>query len=50
MVSGSLILFFNLLTAFYSKTTRRIFVNFFQGLGENTCLLQHELKTTAHGL
>jgi len=30
--------------------TKRIFVNIFQGLGENTCLLQPTLKNTAPGL
>jgi len=29
---------------------RQICANFFQGLGENTCSLQPELKSTALGL
>jgi len=32
------------------KTTRGSAPNFFQGLGENTCLLQPALKSTALGL
>jgi len=31
----------------FSKTTRRIYANFFQDLGENTCSLQPALKSTA---
>jgi len=34
---------------FFSKTTKRICANFFQGLGESTCLLQPALKSTAPG-
>jgi len=32
------------------KTTRWICAKFFQGLGENTCLLQPALKSTATSL
>jgi len=36
--------------AFFSKRTRRIYANFFKGLGENTCLLKPALKDIAPGL
>jgi len=36
--------------AFFSKTTRRICAKFFQGLGENTCLLRPALKSNAPSL
>jgi len=36
--------------AFFSKTTKRIYTNFFQGLGENACSLQLALKSNALGL
>jgi len=36
--------------AFFWKTTRRICAKFFQGLEENTCLLQSALKSNAPGL
>jgi len=35
---------------FFSKTTRRICAKFFQGLGKNTCSLQHALKSNASSL
>jgi len=38
--------FFRKLSSFFSKTTRQIYANFFQGLGENTWLLQLALKNT----
>jgi len=43
-------LFFGIKGAFFSKTTRRICTTFFQGLGENTYLLQPALKSNAPGL
>jgi len=42
--------FFGIKGAFFSKTTRRIRQNFFQGLVENTCSLQPALKSNAPGL
>jgi len=50
MAFGSVTSFFRIKGAFFSKTTRRICANFFQGLGENTCLLQLALKRNALGL
>jgi len=34
----------------FSKTIRRICVIFFQGLRQNTCSLEHALKSTALSL
>jgi len=42
--------FFAIKGAFFSKTTRRICANFFQGLGVSTCSLQPALKSNAPGL
>jgi len=36
--------------AFFSKMISRVCSIFFQSLGENTCLLQTALKSTAYGL
>jgi len=42
--------FFEIKGAFFLKTTKQICANFFHGLGENSCLLQPALKSTAPGL